>query len=122
MLSDILCRCLGGERQVFWKKVEQRPLASTRRGTRGGGPRLSVGPPCRLHHERVGPDTFKILFGFLSGMSPVAQWDKSPDSSVQDIINIFSQILLCVSDVERGLGFMDDYTHSSLLEASLALR
>lgn len=52
----------------------------------------------------------------------MAQWDESPDSSVKDIINIFSQVLFCVSDVERGLGFMDDYTHSSWLAASLALR
>ena len=36
--------------------------------------------------------------------------------------NIFSQVLFCVTDVERALGFINDYTLSSLLEASLALR
>lgn len=52
----------------------------------------------------------------------MAQGDESPNSSVKDIINIFSQVLFCVPDVERGLGFIYDYTLSSLLEALLALR
>lgn len=51
----------------------------------------------------------------------MAQGDESPNSSVKDIINTFSQVLFCVPDVERGLGFRYDYTLSSLLEASLAL-
>lgn len=55
-------------------------------------------------------------------MSTVAQWDESPNTSVKDIINIFSQVLFCVPDVERGLGFIHDYTLSSSLGTSLALR
>lgn len=51
----------------------------------------------------------------------MAQWDESPNASVKDIINIFSQVLFCVPDVERGLGFIHDYALSSSLGASLAL-
>lgn len=42
----------------------------------------------------------------------------SPGSSGKDIMNIFSQVLFCVLDVERASGFMYDYTLSSLLGAS----
>ena len=52
----------------------------------------------------------------------MAQGDESATASVKHIINIFSQVLFCVTDVERALGFINDYTLSSLLEASLALR
>ena len=54
-------------------------------------------------------------------MSTMAQGDESATASVKHIINIFSQVLFCVTDVERALGFINDYTLSSLLEASLAL-
>ena len=57
----------------------------------------------------------------MLGMSTMAQGDESANASVKDIINTFSQVLFCVTDVERALGFINDYTLSSLLEASLAL-
>ena len=51
----------------------------------------------------------------------MAQGDESANASVKDIINTFSQVLFCVTDVGRALGFINDYTLSSLLGASLAL-
>lgn len=52
----------------------------------------------------------------------MAQRDESPDSAVKDIINIFSQVLFCVPDVERASEFTCDYPLSSLPGASAAPR
>lgn len=83
--------------------------------TQGETPSLSEAPSSHLQNERVEPDTVEIPFSSKLGMPRAAQRNESLDSSVKDIISIFSQVLFCVPDVERGLGFIYDYPLSSLL-------